>query len=212
MPCHFLLQQVVLGVHQPRVPGSSLPKNEGLEWRKGRGCLTAFYSNFQLIFLFRAHLYLQGSASSRALGGPEPSNPLLVSVSTFPGLRIMCSFTHFQVPWCPCLFLRLCLFLFPGCSEGAEVCNLPSLPGSPVCSAPALLLLAAAWFLSGALGGASWFICPTQNQAQMWKTRGQSRESLIEGVMSSRHLRKLLGEHLPKMFYFSFSPLEKRSV
>ena len=28
---------------------SSLPKNEGLEWRKGRGCLTAFYSNFQLI-------------------------------------------------------------------------------------------------------------------------------------------------------------------
>ena len=29
--------------------GSSLPKNEGLEWRKGWGCLTAFYSNFQLI-------------------------------------------------------------------------------------------------------------------------------------------------------------------
>ena len=75
MPCHFLLQQVVLGVHQPRVPGSSLPKNEGLEWRKGRGRLTAFYSNFQLIFLFRAHLHLQGSASSRALDGSEPSNP-----------------------------------------------------------------------------------------------------------------------------------------
>ena len=92
------------------------------------------------------------------------------------------------------------------------MCNLPSLPGSPVCSVPALLLLAAAWFLSGALGGASRFISPTQNQAQMWKTQGQSRESLIDGVMSSRHLRKLLGEHLPKMFQFSFFPLEKRSV
>ena len=65
----------MLGVHQPRAPGSSLPKSEGLEWRKGRGCLTAFYSNFQLIFLFRALLHLQGSASSRALVGSEPSHP-----------------------------------------------------------------------------------------------------------------------------------------
>ena len=66
---------VVLGVRQPRVPGSVLPKNEGLEWRKGWGCLTAFYSDFQPIFLFRAHLHLQASASSRALGASEPSNP-----------------------------------------------------------------------------------------------------------------------------------------
>ena len=161
----------MLGVRQPRVPGSVLPKNEGLEWRKGWGCLTAFYSDFQPIFLFRAHLHLQASASSRALGASEPSNPSAGFRFHAPRCAdpCACSFTHFQVPCCPRLFPCLCRFLFLRLSEGAEVCNPPSPPGSPVCSVPALLLLAAAWLLSGALGGASWFICPTQNQAQMWR-------------------------------------------
>ena len=60
-------------------------------------------------------------------------------------------------------------------------------------------------------GGCFLVHLPNSEPSSDVETWGQSRELLI-GVMSSQHLRKLLGEHLPKMFYFSFFPLEKRSV
>lgn len=88
------------------------------------------------------------------------------------------------------------------------MCNLPSLPGSPVCSVPTCLL-AAAWFLSGPWECFLVYHQPLQNQAQMWKTQGQSRESLIDGVMSSSTLKKTAWRALAQDVSFSFFPLER---
>ena len=203
---------VVLGVRQPRVPGSVLPKNEGLEWRKGWGCLTAFYSDFQPIFLFRAHLHLQASASSRALGASEPSNPSAGFRFHAPRCADPCAHSPtFRSPAAPASSLVSAASFSAAFRRSRGVQPAISTWESRVLSpCPAPLGRSLASFRGP--GGCFLVHLPNSEPSSDVETRGQSRESLIEGVMSSQHSRKLLGEHLPKMFYFSFFPLEKRSV